>query len=155
MTTVITRTVTRVVVPIILVVSGALFIQGHNLPGGGFIGGVLTTTAFALIYVAFDLAFLESAVLDRDVGDVVDHLTESIVSEYRTMFALGLAIAFGSGLVPVFLLGEPFMSQHFGELHGVPIYGSVELASAVAFDLGVFFTVVGALLTILSVVGAE
>jgi len=37
-------------VPLILLVSVALFLQGHNLPGGGFIGGVLAAAAFALWY---------------------------------------------------------------------------------------------------------
>lgn len=41
MATVITRTFTRVVVPLILLLPIALLLQGHNLSGGGFIGSVL------------------------------------------------------------------------------------------------------------------
>ncbi len=153
MTTVITRTAARLVVPIILVVSVALFIQGHNLPGGGFIGGVLTATAFALIYVVFDLRYLDAEILDRADEDA-DALESGVVADYRLLLGLGLALAAGSGLVPI-LYDLPFLSQDFWILHGVPLYGEVEVASAVAFDLGVYLTVVGALLTILAVVGAE
>jgi multicomponent Na+:H+ antiporter subunit B len=46
------------------------------------------------------------------------------------------------------------MSQDYTFLH-LPLYGVIEVASALAFDLGVYAVVVGALLTILSVVGAE
>jgi multicomponent Na+:H+ antiporter subunit B len=152
-TTVITRTAARITVPIILVLSVALFVQGHNMPGGGFIGGVLTATAFALIYVAFDRRYLEADILDRaDEGG--DDLESGAVADYRLLFALGLGLAAGSGLVPI-LFELPFLSQTFWIFHHVPLYGEVEIASAIAFDLGVYLTVVGALLTILAVVGGE
>jgi multicomponent Na+:H+ antiporter subunit B len=153
-TTVITRTAARVTVPIILVVSVALFVQGHNMPGGGFIGGVLTATAFALIYVAFDARYLEAEILDRADEDADDPLESGVVADYRLLLGLGLAVAAGSGLAPI-LFELPFLSQDYWILHHVPLYGEVELASAVAFDLGVYLTVVGALLTILGVVGGE
>ena len=154
MTTVILRTVTKFVVPIIVVLSIALFLQGHNQPGGGFIAGVLTTSAFALIYVAYGLDFIEEAVLGRDAESTIEHLSHGVVSDYRHTFAIGLAIAAGSGLV-VLLVGVPFLTQNYVILEHVPIYGEIELASAVIFDLGVYAVVVGSLLTVLSVVGAE
>ncbi|SFC55713.1 multicomponent Na+:H+ antiporter subunit B [Halobiforma haloterrestris] len=154
MTTVIMRTTARVIVPIILVVAVTLFVEGHNLPGGGFIGGVLTTTAFAVIYLAFGLDFLERGVLGRDVEPGKEPSRDRVVVAYRRLFEYGLAIAVLSGLVPL-LFDRPFLTQTFVELEGVPIYDHVELASAVAFDLGVYCVVVGGLLTILSVVGAE
>ncbi|MFW5919080.1 MAG: MnhB domain-containing protein [Halanaeroarchaeum sp.] len=154
MTTVILRTVTKFVVPIIVLVSIALFLQGHNQPGGGFIAGVLTTSAFALIYVAYGLDFLEEDVLGRDVETTIEHLSHGVVSDYRHTFAIGLAIAAGSGLL-VMLLDLQFLSQNYVILEHVPVYGEIELASAIVFDLGVYAVVVGALLTVLSVVGAE
>ena len=154
MTTVIFRTVTRFVVPIILLVSIALFLQGHNHPGGGFIAGVLTTSAFALIYVAFGLDFMEEDVLGRESGATVEHLEHGVVNDYRDLLAAGLAIAAGSGFVAV-ALGFAFLTQDYVILEHLPLYGELELASAVAFDLGVYAVVVGALLTILSMVGTE
>ena len=154
MTTVIMRTTARVVVPIVLVVSIALFVEGHNLPGGGFIGGVLTTTAFAIIYLAFGLDFLERGVLDRDVQPGKEPSRDRVVVAYRRIFEYGLAIAVLSGLVPL-LFDLPFLSQTYVVFEHVPIYGHLEIASALAFDFGVYCVVVGGLLTILSVVGAE
>jgi multicomponent Na+:H+ antiporter subunit B len=49
----------------------------------------------------------------------------------------------------------PFLTHSFVKLHGVPVYGELELASAFVFDLGVYMVVVGGLLTAVSVVGEE
>jgi multicomponent Na+:H+ antiporter subunit B len=148
------RTTVRVVVPVILLLSVSLFLRGHNAPGGGFIGGVLTATAFALLYMAYGVDFLETELLQwgEEPGD--DRVQGSVVVGYRLLFATGLALALGSGLVPL-LFELPFMSQAYRVLHDLPLYGEMELASALAFDLGVYLVVVGGLLTVLSVVGAE
>lgn len=152
MTTVVMRTTARIVVPLILVVAISLFVEGHNLPGGGFIGGVLTTTAFALVYIGYGLDFLEEGVLGREIDR--DRFEERTVFAYQRFFLLGLVIAVGSGLAPLVLDG-PFLSQTFTIVEGVPIYHEIELASAIVFDFGIYCVVVGGLLTILSVVGAE
>jgi len=152
-TTVITKTTARIVVPIILVLAISLLLQGHNLPGGGFIAGVLTTVAFALVYVAYGLDYLDAGVLGRDVEAGRGIFEHRSVTAFRRTFVLGLAIAVASGLAAL-AVDEPFLSQTY-VVESVPIYHEIELASAFAFDLGVYFVVVGVLLTILSVVGAE
>lgn len=153
MTTVIMRTTARVVVPVILVVALSLFLQGHDLPGGGFIGGVLTVAAFALVYVAYDLDYLEVGVLGRDVDHEAGIGEHRTVAAYRRLFVFGLALTVASGLAAL-LFAEPFLSQAFTYVH-LPLFGEVELASALVFDIGIFCVVVGGLLTIFSVVGAE
>lgn len=154
MTTVVLRTTVRTVLPIVLVLSIALFVQGHNQPGGGFIAGVLTSSAFAMVYIAYGIEFLEQEVLNVSGEPRLSVVGHAIVEEYRLIFAGGLAIAVGSGLAAV-ALGYPLFTQAVLFLKHVPLYGEVELASAVVFDLGVYAVVVGSLLTILSVVGAE
>jgi len=158
-TTVIARTVTRTVVPIILVTAVALLLQGHNEPGGGFIGGVLTVAAFALVYVIYGLDYLEEELLHR--RPTVPYSPEAgIVREYGDIFAAGLAIAAGSGLAAI-LVGAAFdrptafLTQAVVFFDHVPLYGHFEVASAFVFDLGVYAVVVGALMTILAVVGAQ
>ena len=151
MTTVIARTAMRFVVPITLVTAIALLLQGHNLPGGGFIGAVLAATAVALVYVVGGLDYLRNVL---GIGPTDDGFDHGPVAYYRSVFALGLVLTSGSGLVPV-ILGYPFLTQTFRILHHVPIYGELEVASALAFDVGVFLTVVGALLTVIAVVGSE
>ena len=150
MTTVIARTAVRLVVPITLVTAIALMLQGHNLPGGGFIAGVLTAAAISLVYVVFGLQELSTMLGVERTGP----FGHAPIAYYRVVFGLGLALAAGSGLVPI-AFGEPFLAQDYWVLHGVPLYGEVEIASALAFDLGVYLTVVGGLLTIVAVVGTE
>jgi multicomponent Na+:H+ antiporter subunit B len=148
------RTTARVTVPIVLLLSVSLFLQGHNLPGGGFVGGVLVTTAFVLIYVAYDLDYLESEVLDRAVEPGTGVFEHRTVTAYRRTLLLGLAVVLGSGVAGS-LVGDPFLTQTYVHVEGVPVYHEVELASALVFDLGVFLVVAGSLLTIVSVVSAE
>ncbi len=148
------RTTARVTVPVVLVLAISLFLQGHNLPGGGFIGGVLTTAAFVLVYVGYGLDFLESGVLGREVDPGTGIFEHRTVAAYRRTFLLGLAVVVGSGVAGM-LVGEPFLSQTYVHLEGIPVYHEVELASALVFDLGVYLVVVGGLLTIVSVVSAE
>jgi multicomponent Na+:H+ antiporter subunit B len=157
-TTVISRTVARTVVPIVLLTAVALLLQGHNLPGGGFIAGVLTTTAFALVYVVYGREYLQRrllATVDPGEDDAdADPLLSGAVAEYGRAFTVGLALAAGAGLAAI-ALGGNFLGQGVVFVEPVPVYGEIEIASALAFDLGVYFVVVGALLTILAVVGAE
>ena len=151
MSTVIARTVARLTVPLILVTAVALLLQGHNLPGGGFIAAVLAASAFALVYVVHGLGALAAFLGAGSEGALFGH---GPVEWYRLTLALGLALAAGAGAVPI-LVGEPFLTQTYVVLHDVPLYGELEVASALAFDVGVFLTVVGALLVIVSVVGTE
>jgi len=162
-TTVIARTVVRIVVPIILLVAIALLLQGHNQPGGGFIAGVLTTTGIALVYIIYGLHYVEDNLLSGtilprsfplDVGDTGSESSASITKEFGEVFTIGLIIAAGGG-VAAMALGYPFLTQAVVFLEHLPIYGEVEIASALVFDLGVYVVVVGGLLTILAVVGNE
>ena len=150
MSTVIARTAVRLTVPITLVTALSLLLQGHNLPGGGFIAGVLTAAGIALVYVVFGLEELSDMLGVGRPGP----FGHAPLAYYRVLFGLGLALAAGSGLVPL-LFGDPFLTQTYWILHGVPLFGEVEVASALAFDVGVYLTVVGALLSIVAVVGVE
>jgi len=161
--TVIAQTVVRIVVPIILLTAISLLLQGHNAPGGGFIAGVLTAAAFALVYIIYGLDYFETEILERTIlpralpgsptaGD--DEPRPAITKEFGEMLAIGLTLAAGSGLVAI-ALGYPFLTQAVLFVEHVPLYHELEFASALAFDLGVYFVVVGGLLTVLAVVGAE
>lgn len=153
MTTIVTQTTARIVVPIVLVVSISLFLQGHNMPGGGFIGGVLTVAAFALVYVTYDLDYLESSVFGREVDTGVGIFEHRTVVAYRRLFTLGLVVVLASAVTGLFV-DAPVLAQAHEGVH-LPLFGEVELATALVFDIGIYCIVVGGLLTILSVVGAE
>jgi multicomponent Na+:H+ antiporter subunit B len=163
-TTVIARTVARFVVPIILVTAIALLLQGHNLPGGGFIAGVLTAAAFALIYIIFGISYMQDTLFTRDVVPSFGIDRPAVIASFRTMFALGLLIAAGGGIAAM-AFGDAFLTQVDDTIElagpiGSFVFGEGQLfnihwATAFVFDLGVYLVVVGALLTILGVVGAE
>lgn len=152
-TTVIARTMTRVVFPLILLTAIALLLQGHNLPGGGFVAGVLTAAAFALLAIVYGLDYIENELLGRNIDGAAE-VAVAIVTDNTVVIALGLGLAAGGGLGAI-LLGAPFLSQTVLFIHSLPIYGTIEFATAFIFDFGVYLVVVGALLTILTVVGSE
>ena len=134
------RVAARVVLPLALVVSAYIFWRGHNLPGGGFIAGLVTAVALVLQYMALGQAGVEV----RLGGDPRPRYTRWI--------GAGLGIAGLTG-VGAFLFGRPFLTSAHGH-PAVPVLGELPLASAALFDLGVYATVVGATLLMLSVLGA-
>ena len=138
MNSLILTTATRFLVPIILLVSVFIFWRGHNEPGGGFIGGLLAATAFAL--------------LEKAEGVEAARRTLRVHPVPLAAFGLGCALVAGiwGGLAQgAFLSGMwPFYEEY-----GLP-FGSIFL-----FDLGVYLvvlgTVCGILFTLEEVVRAE
>jgi len=153
MTTVIMRTTARAIVPIILVVAISLFFEGQpprrrvhrRRPHRDGLRDRLHGLRAGLPRAGSPRPRCRSR-----KGPSRDR----VVVAYRRLFAYGFAIAVASGLAPL-LFGRSFLTQTFVMLEGVPIYDHLEVASALAFDFGVYCVVVGGLLTILSVVGAE
>ena len=118
--------------PFAALVSVYLLLRGHNLPGGGFIAGLVLATALILIRIAGGVALPRPGRL-----------------RYPVVIGAGLLVAAGTGLAAM-ALGYPFLTSTSG--HPVlPVIGEVPLASAALFDVGVFVTVVGATLLALIV----
>ena len=134
MSSIILRTGVRFVTPLMLLLAALLVLRGHNEPGGGFIGGLLAATAFALVEKAEGLEAAKRALRFRP---------QSIAA-----FGLGCALVSGvwGGLqYGYFLKGVwPFITiDAEGNKHGLP-FGSIFL-----FDLGVYFVVLGTVCGIL------
>ena len=121
--------IARVILPPALLFAADLFFRGHNLPGGGFVAGLMTAATIILQYVATGRSRVYAPI------------------DARRLIGWGLALAVMTG-VGAMLAGQPFLSSTFDHLH-VPILGDFEIASAALFDLGVFFVVAGVTLTIL------
>ncbi len=134
------RMAARLVLPMALVVTAFIFWRGHNLPGGGFIAGLVTAVALVLQYMAQGQERAE-AVLHGGGG-----------RRFTRWIGAGLGIAWLTG-VGAFVFGKPFLTSAHGHPH-VPLLGELPLASAALFDLGVYVTVVGATMLMLSVLGA-
>ncbi|WP_101674323.1 monovalent cation/H+ antiporter subunit A [Alloalcanivorax mobilis] len=128
-------TISRPLLPLALLVSVYIFLRGHNLPGGGFIAGLITSVALLLQYVASGVEWVHR----RMPGD------------YHPLVAVGLLLAGITGLAS-WMFGYPFLTSTFDHIHW-PLVGEFELASAMLFDTGVFFTVVGATLLMLANLG--
>lgn len=127
--------VSQSLLPLALLVSAFIFIRGHNLPGGGFIAGLVTSVALIQQYIAHG----------------VDWITPRIRINYQSLIAFGVLLAALTG-VGSWFFDRPFLTSWF-DYFDIPWIGEVELASAIIFDLGVYLTVVGATLLILANLG--
>lgn len=122
---------TRLLLPLALLVSVFIFLRGHNQPGGGFIAGLVTAVALILQYLTNGVAWTQ----------------ERLSSNMHPAVGAGLMVSTLTGLASL-VFGYPFLTSTFTHVHW-PILGEFELASAIAFDLGVYLVVVGATLLIL------
>lgn len=132
---VILDTVVGWVVYIILIFAIYLFWTGHNAPGGGFIAGLMTAAVVVLMYVAFGSKFIRN----------------TMKFDFKYLIAVGLTFSLGCGLGGL-LFGDPFLTHTFGEFH-LGALGDIELATAAIFDLGVYLTVTGGCVTIITSIG--
>jgi multicomponent K+:H+ antiporter subunit A len=131
----IVQTITRLLFPLMLMVAVFIFLRGHNLPGGGFIAGLIAAVALISQYLA----------------NGIHWTNERLKMDMHNVIATGLLIAVVTGLVSI-SLGYPFLTSAFTYLNW-PIVGQFEIASAIAFDLGVFLVVVGITVMILVELG--
>ena len=130
MTSLILRTATRFLLPLLLLFSVFLMLRGHNEPGGGFVGGLVAAAAFALYTIAYGV---EAA---RRLLRVDPHI----------LIGAGLLLAAGSGLFSLFA-GSPFLTGRWVEVN-VPDVGKVGLGTPLLFDTGVYLVVMGITLMI-------
>ncbi|NWK72776.1 monovalent cation/H+ antiporter subunit A [Acinetobacter sp. SwsAc6] len=127
------------ILPLALVISLYIFLRGHNLPGGGFIAGLITSLAFVIQYIALGQDHAEK-LLRAKSGRL-----------YEVWIGIGLVIAGLTG-IGAWFFGRPFLtSAHF--YVSPPLIGEMHLATAALFDVGVYITVVGATMLMISVLG--
>ncbi|MBE0414111.1 monovalent cation/H+ antiporter subunit A [Yoonia sp.] len=123
--------VTRVLMPIAVMVGIYIFLRGHNQPGGGFVAGLVIAIALLMQYMASGFAWTQSR--------------QRI--EYHTMIGWGVIIAGLTG-AGAWLVGYPFLTSAFTYINLPPIE-EFELATAMLFDLGVFLAVLGSVMLML------
>jgi multicomponent Na+:H+ antiporter subunit B len=121
MKTLILRTIAPYLAALMMIFSVFVLLRGHNDPGGGFIGGLLAASAFAIYGIA-----------------------SGVASARRAMRFHPMAIA-GSGIDMSVLFGVPFMTG----LWAPPIPGiDFEISSVLFFDIGVYLVVLGAITSV-------
>ncbi len=123
---------TRFLLPIAMMVGVFIFLRGHNMPGGGFVAGLIFAIALLLQYIASGLPWTEAR--QR--------------FSYHGIVGSGMIIA-GIAGVGAWLFGLPLLTSGFEYVHIWPLE-EFELATAAIFDLGVFLTVLGAIMLALS-----
>lgn len=141
--------VTRLLFPVMIMVSIYLLIAGHNLPGGGFAGGLVAGTALLIRYLAGG-------------GHELD---EAMPIPAGALLGSGLVLSVATALAPLAVGGLIFQSYDV-HLH-VPgwealatpwgswtLLGDIHLVSSTAFDVGVYLVVVGMLLDLGRSLGA-
>ncbi|MGX6448770.1 MnhB domain-containing protein, partial [Patulibacter sp. S7RM1-6] len=129
--------VVRLIFHTVLVLSVYLLWAGHDLPGGGFAGGIVAGLAFTIRYLAGGRYELGEA---APVGAGL-------------VIGLGLVIATGTGLAGA-LVGDAVL-QHGSWYLDIPLLGTLKLYSSTLFDVGVYLVVVGVVLDVLRSFGSE
>ncbi len=102
-----------------------LLLRGHNLPGGGFIGGLAAAISFVLLSLA--------------IG--VEELHRVMRFDPVRVAAVGLLLAALTSAAPL-LVGRPFLEHFNFHLH-LPLLGELHVGTPLIFDLGVFLVVIG------------
>lgn len=132
------KTVTRIVVFIILTFGFYLFFAGHNNPGGGFIAGLILSSAFILMFLAFD----------------VKQVLEALPIDFRKLMIVGAFVSLGTALAPLFF-GKNILYQADAYFK-FPYFGEVHLSTITLFEAGITLSVVGVVVTtILSLSGGR
>ena len=127
MTSVLTRTVAKLLLLPTLVAALAILVKGYIEPGDGFSAGVVAGLGVVLQYLAFGREEAERLPVVRHAG---------IVAFFGLLISLLVALA------PL-LLGDPILT-HYPPPGGEVVHlGTLELLTAVLFDVGVFLLVFG------------
>ena len=119
---------TRVIMPVVLMVGFYIFLRGHNEPGGGFIAGLIVSIAVVMQYMASGFNWA----------------SDRIRFPYHGVIGAGVLVAGLTGIGSWFF-AKPFLTSDFTYVR-IPPFEKFELATAALFDLGVFLAVVGAVM---------
>lgn len=123
------RLVDKILTPVILLIAIFLFLRGHDLPGGGFIAGLVAASA------------IELTILARGTQETRDRYGPWAVP----LAGAGLTIAVGAALLGMYQGG--FFRGIWLE---IPVAGEkLKLGTPQLFDLGVMLVVVGMAITYL------
>lgn len=134
---VVVDTSVRVLYHSILVLSLYFLFAGHNQPGGGFVGGLTAGAAVSFRYVA------------GGVGEV----RRAFPVRPAVILGGGLLIATITAIVPI-VLGHMVL-EHAAVEATLPLLGTVKATSALPFDIGVYFVVLGLVLMMFEAFGDD
>lgn len=134
MNSIILNAATRLLTALLLMFSVYMLLRGHNLPGGGFIGGLIGSTGFILYAIA------QGSQATRD----------TLKYEPQNIAMIGLGIALASGVFAG-VNGDAFFEGQWwfaGADPNDPDDKGLPISSVLFFDIGVYLVVFGAILTL-------
>ena len=117
----------RILFPWLLVLSLVVLYRGHNLPGGGFIGGLLGAAAFILL----------------GLGDGMGEARRRLRLDPVTVLGIGLGVALLSGLPGLFSDKQSYFVDQWLPDFTLPLLGEMHIGTPLIFDVGVYIVVVG------------
>lgn len=122
---------------VIMVGSMYMLFAGHNQPGGGFVGGLVAGAAVSLRYIAGGIQEVRR------------------LSPFRpwTILGAGVIVSALTATVPL-ALGDPVLDGGYRSFD-LPVLGKVAVSSALVFDIGVYFCVVGLILMVFEAFGDD
>ncbi len=126
--------VLRAVFHTLLLLAVYFLLDGHNAPGGGFIGGLVAGGALVLRFITGRPQFRARV-----------HLPPSV------LLGVGIVLVTATALTSL-ALGNTLLEHHTVEV-ALPVFGDVKATSALVFDTGIFLIVVGVVATLLDVLG--
>lgn len=130
MKTIILRAATAILLPLLMIFSIFIFLRGHYLPGGGFVGGLIASIGFVLYFFAHGI-----------------HKTKKMFAIHPGfLMPLGLLMVFIAAVLPMVVHQLPFLKALWLDMP-IPALGT--LGTPVLFDLGVYVVVLGVTLTII------
>ena len=130
MNSLILRNTASLLITVLLLFSIFLLLRGHDLPGGGFLGGLMGASALALYAIA----------------NGVGRAKELLRIPPMLVTGIGLLAAVAAGLMGA-LSADPFLTSQWWTV--VVLGNELKLSSPLLFDIGVYLVVVGVLLTML------
>jgi len=116
----------RQLLPWLIFASLFILYRGHNLPGGGFIGGLVGASGFILLVM----------------GPGLEAAKKALRFDPFSLIGVGLLLAVLSGIGGVIFSGS-FMAGLWLPTFSLPLLGTVHLGTPLIFDIGVYLVVMG------------
>lgn len=120
----------RAAAPLLVLVSVLIVVRGHNEPGGGFVGGLLCASAFALVALA----------------QGVEEARRLLRIDPQRLIGIGLLVALVSAL-PALFVDKPLFAGVWVSFQLWEEGPPTKLGTPLLFDFGVYLTVIGVALS--------
>lgn len=128
---------TQTMVPTLMLFSVYLLVVGHDVPGGGFAGGLIASSALLLVFLAFGRRGVRRA----------------FPIDPETAIGVGLILAISAGAIGL-VFGDTFLTYAYAQWTA-PVVGDIKVSTLLLFDIGVYLVVIGLVMTAILRLGSD